>query len=173
MRPRCEMQVAVCVMRCVQERTPAKSREESPRGRPSPMPCGNMDAGMRWWVKDETLHPKTQKMLKWEELGREHLLRQVRRVEVDLKDVQHGHITCAFDSEGVARFMCRRTSLRGEFPMLCSRAIFTMGKKALDRTCLVDPVVSEEKWYTDARNPRLRRGMLAKRCLRREVQRPP
>ena len=55
------------------------------------MACGNRD--------QEGEFAQDRKMVKWEELKRGHLLKQVRLLDVELKDVHHWHITLAVQRE--------------------------------------------------------------------------
>ena len=57
--------------------------------------------------------PKTEKLVKWEGLMRGHLFKQVGLLEVEVKDVQHGHITRAFDKDGVTKCLCSGRAERG------------------------------------------------------------
>ena len=93
--------------------------------------------------------PKTGKLVKWEELRRGHLLKQVSLLEVEEYDVQHGHIMCAFDKDGVTKCTCcGRTSLRGDFPLFC-RETCTRSNRGLNRRELLNHATDEEIWYNE------------------------
>ena len=103
--------------------------------------------------------PKTRKLVKWEELRRGHLLKQVSLLEVEGNDVQHGHITCAFDKDGVTKCTCcGRTSLKGNFPRFC-RDTCTRSNRGLNKTELLNQAMDEETWYKERGKHRQQRGI--------------
>ena len=87
-----------------------------------------------------------------------HLLKQVSLLEVEGIDVQHGHITCAFDKDGVMKCTCcGRTSLRGYFPRFC-RETCTRSNRGLNRRELLNHAMDEETWHNEREKHRQQRG---------------
>ena len=103
--------------------------------------------------------PKTGKLVKWEELRRGHLLEQVTLLEVKENDAQHGHITCAFDKDGVMKCTCcGRTSLTGDFRRFCGETC-TRSNRGLNRRELLGHAMDEGTWYNERGKHRQQRGM--------------
>ena len=96
--------------------------------------------------------PKSENLVTWDELRRIHLLKQVELLKVEVKVVQHGHITHAVDKDGVLDMhRCGRASLRGDFTRFC-REMYTISNKCLNRRDLLSQAMSEETWYKQMRD---------------------
>ena len=111
---------------------------------------------------------KTGKLVKWEELRGGHQKKQVSLLEVEGNDVQHTHITGAFDKDGVTkRTCCGRTSLRGDFPRFCG----ARSTRGLNRRELLSHAMNEETWYNERGKQRQQRD-IQEFVLRTQEKRP-
>ena len=86
-------------------------------------------------------------------------MKKVRSLEVESKDIKHGHITRAVAEYGVTMCMCcGRTSLRGDFPSVC-RETCAMSNKGLNRRDLLSQAMGEEAWYNKRGKHKQQRDM--------------
>ena len=95
------------------------------------------DCGDNFKKRNTKIKKKT--LVKCEELRRGHQLKQVELLEVEVNDIQHGHITRAFDRDGVTKCICcGRAGLRRDFPRFCGEA-YTMSNKRSEQKRFPEP----------------------------------